>query len=158
MAGGAETITFDKTVFKTARTINLNGTQLELSDTTGTETITGPRAGVTVNAGGNSRVFQVDAGVTAAISGLTITGGSAYADSAGNYGSGGGIENDGSLTVTDSTFTNNLASGGEYAAPITGAITEGSAGGAIDSQGPSLTVTNCAFTSNEAVGPCDGDR
>src|SRR5438874_10044090 len=43
--GGAETITFDKTVFKTPQTINLNGTQLELTDTTGTEAITGPAAG-----------------------------------------------------------------------------------------------------------------
>ena len=43
-AGGAETIAFDKTVFKTPQTITLTGTQLELSDTTGTETITGPKA------------------------------------------------------------------------------------------------------------------
>src|SRR5271166_4863912 len=49
--GGNETITFDKTVFKRPQTITLNGTQLELSDMTGTETITGPKAGVTVNAG-----------------------------------------------------------------------------------------------------------
>ena len=73
--GGTETITFDSTVFKTPQTITLTGSQLELSDTTGTETITGPKAGVTVNGGGTSRVFQVDAGVTASISGLTITGG-----------------------------------------------------------------------------------
>ena len=75
-AGGAETIAFDKTVFKTPQTITLTGTQLELSDTTGTETITGPKAGVTVSGGGLSRVFQVDGGVTASLSGLTITGGS----------------------------------------------------------------------------------
>ena len=73
--GGDETIVFDKTVFKTPQTITLTGGQLELSNTTGTETIMGPKAGVTVNAGGNSRVFQVDGGVTASISGLTITGG-----------------------------------------------------------------------------------
>ena len=48
------------TVFATPQTITLGGAQLELSDTTGTETITGPAAGVTVNAGGASRVFQVD--------------------------------------------------------------------------------------------------
>ena len=44
--GGAETITFDKTVFNTPQTINLNPAlgQLELSDPTGTETITGPSA------------------------------------------------------------------------------------------------------------------
>ena len=75
-AGGAETIAFDKTVFKTPQTITLSATQLELSDTTGTETITGPKAGVTVSGGGQSRVFQVEGDVTASISGLTITGGS----------------------------------------------------------------------------------
>ena len=63
--GGAETITFDKTVFKTPQTITLNGTQLELSDTTGTETIKGPKAGADGHGGGLSRVFLVDAGVTA---------------------------------------------------------------------------------------------
>ena len=56
-----------------------DGSPLELTDTTGTETITGPTAGVTVNAGGNSRVFLVDG--TASISGLTITGGVANASS-----------------------------------------------------------------------------
>ena len=57
---GADTIAFDSTVFSTPQTITLTGTQLELSDTTGTETITGPAAGVTVSGGGLSRVFQVD--------------------------------------------------------------------------------------------------
>src|ERR1700687_1648466 len=39
--GGDQTIVFDKTVFKTPQTITLTGTQLELSDTTGTEKIKG---------------------------------------------------------------------------------------------------------------------
>ena len=59
---GDDTITFDSTVFNTPQTITLTGGQLELSDTTGTETITGPAAGVTVSGGGPSRVFQVDGG------------------------------------------------------------------------------------------------
>ena len=58
--GGDNTIAFDSTVFDTPQTITLAGTQLELSDTTGTETITGPAAGVTVDGGNASRVFQVD--------------------------------------------------------------------------------------------------
>ncbi len=74
---GANTITFDPTVFATPQTITLVGTQLELSNTSGTQTITGPAAGVTVNGGGLSRVFAVDANVTASLSGLTITGGEA---------------------------------------------------------------------------------
>ena len=108
---------------------------------------------VAANGGG----ILVDAGATLNLDQVVVSGNSAYADSSGdNFGSGGGIENDGSLTVTQSFFTKNLASGGEYAAPSSGPITEGSAGGAIDSQGPSLTVTNCAFLSNQAVGPATG--
>ena len=77
MIGTAATITFDPTVFAAHQTIALTGGQLELSDAGGLETITGPAAGLTIDAGGKSGVFQVDRGVTAALSGLTITGGSA---------------------------------------------------------------------------------
>src|SRR5262249_26390324 len=93
--GGEQTITFAKEVFQTPRTITLDPAlgQLELSDTTGTEAIRGPKAGVTVDAGGNSRVFQVDGGVTASISGMTITGG-------GNVSSGAGLLNLGTATLT----------------------------------------------------------
>ena len=89
-------------MFKTPQTITLSRHgQLELSDTTGTETITGPAAGVTVSGGGASRVFQVDAGVTASISGLTITGGNA------GYDNGGGLFNYGTTTLTDCTVSGN---------------------------------------------------
>ena len=64
-------------MFGTPQTITLSGGQLELKDTGGTQTITGPAAGVTISGGGISRVFQVDGGVTASLSGLTISGGSA---------------------------------------------------------------------------------
>ncbi len=107
---------------------------------------------VAANGGG----ILVDAGATLNLAQVVVAGNSAHADSAGNYGNGGGVENDGSLTVTESLFTHNVASGGEYAAPITGPITEGSAGGAIDSQGPSLTVNDSEFAGNEAVGPSTG--
>jgi hypothetical protein len=86
--GGNETITFDKKVFKTPQTITLSGTQLELNDTTGTETITAPKAGVTISGGGFSRVFEVDSGATASFSGLTISDGT-------SPGAGGGVNVDG---------------------------------------------------------------
>src|SRR4029077_8129658 len=75
---GDDTIAFDSKVFKTPQTITLDPTlgQLELTDTTGTASIVGPKKGVTVDAAGNGRVFEVDANVTASISGMTITGGS----------------------------------------------------------------------------------
>src|SRR5208337_3747228 len=129
--GGAETITFDKTVFMTPQTITLNGTQLELSDTTGTETITGPKAGVTVNGGGNSRVFLVDPNVTASISGMTITGGNA------GSGNGGGLADFGTVTVSDSSFTGNF-----------GGFLGG--GGIFNESGGTATVSGSSFTSNQA--------
>ncbi len=117
-------------------------------------------SGLTITDGqevaGNGGAILVDAGATLNLDQLVVAGNSAYADSAGNYGNGGAVENDGSLTVTQSLFTNNVASGGDYAAPVTGPITEGSAGGAIDSQGPLLTVSDSEFTHNEAVGPSTG--
>ena len=125
--GGAESITFDKTVFKTPQTITLSGTQLELSDTTGTETITGPAAGVTINGNGASRVFLVDPNVTASIWGMTITGG--YT---GNEG--GGIDNYGKLTVSNSIFSNNSAFNG----------------GAIEDSSGTLTVNSSIFVNNHA--------
>ena len=98
--GGTEAITFDKTVFAAAKTIVLDGTQLELKS--GTETITGPAAGVTVSGNEASRVLQIDGGVTASISGLTITGGN-------SAGFGGGLLNDGTATLTDCTLSGNRA-------------------------------------------------
>ena len=43
LLGRRQTITFDPTVFATAQTITLTAGQLELSNTSGTETITGRR-------------------------------------------------------------------------------------------------------------------
>ncbi len=105
--------------------------------------------GLTV--GGNGGGILNEAGATLNLDHVVVTNNSAYADSLGNFGSGGGIENDGSLTVTESIFTNNLASGGNFTN-----ATSGSAGGAIDSNGPSLTVTDSAFTNNQAGGPSTG--
>jgi parallel beta-helix repeat protein len=128
VGGGAETITFAPALFNTPQTITLNGTQLELTGTTGTETITGPAAGLTISGGGQSRVFQVDKGVTASISGVTIT-----ACSVGRYSSGGGLYNLGTATLTNCTVSGNSAG---Y-------------GGGLDSYG-TATLTNCTVSGNSA--------
>jgi hypothetical protein len=104
---------------------------------------------VTAENGGG---ILVDSGATLALQQAVVTGNSASANSQGYYGDGGGVENDGSLTIAGSSFTDNLCSGGSYTDPIT----EGSAGGAIDSQGPSLSVTTSKFAYNDAVGPSTG--
>ena len=127
---GNSHITFDNQVFKTPQTITLTGTQLELSNTSGTETITGPNKGVTVSGGGLSRVFQVDGLVTASISGLTITGGTTTAN-------GGGLYNFGTTTLTNCTISGNSAT--SYG------------GGGVDNGG-TLTLTNCTVSGNSAGG------
>jgi integrase len=127
-AGNAK-ITFDKHVFATAQTINLTSGQLELSNTSETEKIIGPAAGVTISGGGLSRVLQVDANVQASISGLTITGGS-------TTGNGGGLTNYGTTTLTNCTVSGNLS---------------GNTGGGIYN-GATLTVSNCVFSGNSAPG------
>ena len=116
-ASGTPTITFDPTVFNTALTITLTG-QLDLTDTSvAAETITGPAAGVIVSGGGTNRVFQVDSGVTASISGLTITDGS-------TSGSGGGLYNDGGIvTLTDCAISGNSAGADGGGITNTGALT-----------------------------------
>jgi hypothetical protein len=76
-AASGDTITFSATVFKTPQTIVLGGTQLEINKNL---TIDGPTAGVTINGGNSSRVFQIDSGVTATVSGLTITDGNTGPD------------------------------------------------------------------------------
>jgi hypothetical protein len=123
----ANTIVFDSTVFSTAQTITLSGSALALTDTAGTQAITGPAAGVTIDADGLSRVFQVNSSVTASLSGLTITGGSTGA-------SGGGVDNHGTLTLTGCTVSGNSAV----------------EGGGIVNYG-SLTLTDSTVSGNSAV-------
>ena len=120
-------VTFDPAVFASAKTITLTLGVLELTDATGTETIVGPKAGVTVDAGGASGVFQVDRLVTASISGLTITGG-------GNVNSGGGLYNLGTATLTNCSVSGNSAA----------------VGGGVQNYG-SLALTHCTVSENSAA-------
>ncbi|MGB8215004.1 MAG: choice-of-anchor Q domain-containing protein [Anaerolineales bacterium] len=99
-------------------------------------TITGVGSGlVSVNGGENGRIFYVDSGVTAAISGMTITEGNAQNEA---EALGGGIFNAGNLTLNDLVITNNAAPGND-----------GNQGGGIYSTG-NLTMTNSQLTWNRA--------
>jgi hypothetical protein len=97
----ANTIAFDPVVFDTPQTIVLGGSALVLSDQGGPQAITGPTAGLFISGGAESGVFVVDQGVTASISGLSIIDGVASR--------GGGLDNECSTTLTDCTFEDNLA-------------------------------------------------
>ena len=127
----ANTIIFSATFFNTPKTITLGASALELSDTHGTQTITGPAAGVTIVGGSQSGVFQVDEGVAAKFSGLTITGGKV-----GDRSSGGGLENAGTASLTDCTISGNSA--GE------------NGGGLYNSVAGVLTLTGCTLSGNDA--------
>ncbi len=81
-------------------------------------------------AGINGTVFLVGSGVTAIFQNLTIRNGVDF------YSSGGGIFNEGTLTIRNAAFSGNLT---------------GSAGGAIFTLG-TLTVTNSTFFDNTALG------
>ena len=117
--------------------------------------IQGPGANVLTVSGNNAQqVFQVNSGVTATISGFTITNG--YAPSSG-LGSGGGIEDEGNLTVDHCAFTKNSAPNGYGGAieddGLTGNPTfqNNSAqwGGAVNSTS-TLAVTGSSFEDNSA--------
>ncbi len=125
---GAATITFNPTVFATEQTIALAVGQLELSNTAGKIKITGPAAGLSISGGGITRVFQVDAGVTASISDVAIVDG--------NAASGGGLYNQGITDLTACTISGNSASGN---------------GGGLSNTGM-VTLTDCTLSGNSAAG------
>ncbi|MFI5455452.1 MAG: choice-of-anchor Q domain-containing protein [Isosphaerales bacterium] len=116
--------------------------------------ILGPGANnLTVSGNFASQVFYVNAGVTATIAGLTIADGKSLF--------GGGIENDGTLTVTNSTLSGNSAGccndsgGGIYnggTLTVTNSTLAGNSapnGGGIFNDG-TLTVTNSTLAGNSA--------
>ncbi len=136
-----------------AATIALAQGQLALSDATQAVTIyDGPGQGpVSVSGNNAGRVFQVNAGVTATITGLTIAGGS-------TSGSGGGLYVEGTLNMTGCTVTGNSAAAGGGLAGV-GRITmtdstitgnSAAAGGGLYEDG-SATLNACTITGNSAA-------
>jgi hypothetical protein len=136
---GADTIDFAEGLLGT---IILNGGQLSITDHL---TIDGPGADLlAVSGNGQSRVFNINAGLTVAIDDLTITDGRAV-------GGGGGILNTGStLTLDRVVLSNNQAVG----AGAPGGLGRG---GAVANQGgANLIVSDSLFTQNRALGAIGG--
>jgi predicted outer membrane repeat protein len=130
-------------------------------------TIDSPAASSIVVSGNNaSQVFLIDAGITANISGLTIEDGSSSS-------SGGGIDNQGNLTLAYSAVSDNIAvnSGGGILNNGTLQVSDSSVsgntvcptecnsdsiayadddGGAIDDQNSNTTVTGSSISDNSA--------
>jgi hypothetical protein len=122
-----------------AWTITLTSGELDI---TGGLTIQGPGAGqLTVSGGNHSRVFEVNARDPVFISGLTISGGTAfYSNSALPYDfDGGGILNLSTLTLSDCIVSGNSA---DAPAPVYG--------GGIYNAG-TLTLSGCTVSGNYAI-------
>jgi nitrous oxidase accessory protein NosD len=164
LPGSADTITFSPTAFGTARTIALVGDGYKLTDPV---TIVGPPAGLTLDGGGVSRLFQIDMarpGDAVSIAGLTLTHGSAdYGGAVVNVDAaltlsktvvsrnaadaGGGVfVAGGSLTLTDSTVSGNTAGTGTYRYDYSGG------GGIFASPDTSVTITRSTISGNRGIG------
>ena len=159
-----DAIIFSTRFFATPQTITLTGGPLELTDKA-TTTIVGPGANLLTLSGNKAgRVFELSGG-SAAIQGLTITGGVAAAGGGvrndggtlvmtdavinGNQattGNGGGLlATSGTTTLNDVTFSGNTASGNGVGSGGTGGR-----GGALATSG-NATITGCTLTGNTAV-------
>ena len=129
-----------KTIKNATGTVNINGTvKIANGQYTGVNNtqitidknmnINGQsEAGTVINGTGTNWIFHINSGINLTITNLTITNGNS------NYG--GAIYNDGTLTVDNSTFTNNTA-------------TDYGGGGAIVNEG-TLNVTDSNFEGNNA--------
>jgi hypothetical protein len=127
------TITFDLTGAG-PHTITLTTGELQVAKNVTIKNNSGES--ITVSGNNASRVFNINSGKTAAIIGLTISGGSTTGDGA-------GIINDGALTVVNSLLTGNAAA---------------SDGGAISTTatGTTLTLINTTISGNHAGGSGGG--
>jgi hypothetical protein len=153
--GGDDTIQFDPGLG--GGTITLGGTELAVTQPV---SITGPAAGLTLDANHASRVFNVNDGTAAsiavAISGLTLANGSSP-----DYG--GAIYNAEALTLAGCTLSGNSATfgGGDlynYAGTATLSnctVSGGSAyyyGGGIGNYAGTLTLAGCTLSGNSGGG------
>jgi hypothetical protein len=147
-------IYFSPSVFDNGTPVTITLTSGEL-DVNKDMIIHGPGADkLTISAGGVSRVFDVGAGVAAAISGVTLADGSVT-------GSGGAVQNAGTLDlidvhVKDSEATvhgGGVASSGTiriFRSTISGNAAGDDGGGAVQ-LGGTFTAVNSTFTENAAV-------
>ncbi len=117
-----------------AATITVTSTQTISADTT----IDGGGL-ITIDGGNSVGVFSVNPTVNFTVQNVTIANGNA---STGAAGSGGAINNMGTLTVTNSTFSHNRANN-----PSTSA---GSGGAIVNSSGGIVTVSYSTFSNNSS--------
>ena len=146
-AADGATITFAKKV----HTITLTTGELDIAKNLDIE---GPGANkLTISGNDASRVFDISAGETVTIAGLTITDGLADGNSPVIHSLGGGILNQGDLTLNADVLSNNQAVGAtnDTIYVNTMALTGVGVGGGVANLG-TLTVSDSTFTGNQARG------
>jgi hypothetical protein len=164
----------DTILFSVTGTITLGTTLPQITDSN--LTITGPASpGITIDGGGSKvQVIQIAPGATVTLSNLAIDGGGkvqviqiasgatvtlsnlaiAHGIKPTNSAGGGGIDNGGILTATNSTFSANDSGGIRNEGTLTVGNSTFSAnfeGGGIFNEG-TLTVSNSTFSSNRGYG------
>jgi hypothetical protein len=142
-AFGDDTIVFAPSL--DGQTITLTSGELYINKNL---TIQGPGAGLLAISGNNhSRVFEVDfEAMNDTISGLKIENGNGT-DPLGATSEGGGILNDGTLTLSACTVTGNVSgymwNGSNY-------VVTGQGGGIANLSGGTMTLSGCTVTNNSA--------
>jgi len=114
-------------------------------------TIEGPTTGSqTISGGGNSRVFEIGANASVTLSHLSIIDGQAPVGPTGQTGgAGGGILNQGFLTIEDSALLSNRSGAGGAGVDAAHAGGKGGSGGGIENDGD-LRIDRTTVSSNAA--------
>jgi hypothetical protein len=144
-AASGDTIEFDPSL--AGQAIALTGGELAIAKSLDIEGLGADQ--LTISGNNASRVFDVSAGTSVTIAGVTITNGLANGSAPVRASAGGGILNLGSLTLTDDVVSNNQAVGDPHASAL-GRV-GGAVGGGLANLG-TLTVSNSVFTGNQALG------
>lgn len=152
----ADTISFNAAL--TGGTITLSGTQLEISHAV---TINGnidndKTPDITVNANGQSRVFNISSTNDVTLNGLTVTGGQATGAGT-TVGGGVNITNtDVSTTISNSVFTNNTANAGSaingFKLTIDSTLVSNNSSNGGDAIRGNGTIKNSSIVSNTKTG------
>ncbi|HQR36447.1 MAG TPA: right-handed parallel beta-helix repeat-containing protein, partial [Blastocatellia bacterium] len=143
----------DTIVFSGVTTVTLTSAELLINKNL---TIDGGANGVTITRSGATlfRIFTINSGNTVSFNKLTISNGN-------RSGQAGGIQNNGTLTMTDCTVSGNTSGQGggiqnDSVLTMTGCTISGntatdSDGGGMAAFGTNTTLTNCTFSGNNAI-------
>ncbi|HEY5838462.1 MAG TPA: right-handed parallel beta-helix repeat-containing protein [Pyrinomonadaceae bacterium] len=157
----------DTITFSVSGTIMVTSTLPQIVSGMGTLTIDGSGQSITISRNNSVQVMVVNGGANLALLNLTISNsiGDTFPGVSAPF-SGGGVENHGTLTISNSTFSGNNAifSGGGVdnshgTLTITNSTFFGNSamyGGGVWNSGGTVTISNSTFSTNNALGASGG--